>query len=41
VKRWGLDVSGSGYGALAGSCEHSKSSGLTNVGEFLECLSDR
>jgi hypothetical protein len=37
----GLDASGSGYGPVAGFCEHrNESSGSTEGGEFLDKLSD-
>jgi hypothetical protein len=41
VGRCGLDVSGSGMGPVAGSCEHGNET-LTSIkgGEFLDLLSD-
>jgi hypothetical protein len=37
VGRFGLDASGSGYGIVAGSCEHRiEPSSSTKDGEFLE-----
>jgi len=37
----GLNLSGSGYGPVAGSCEHgNEPSGSINCGKFLEQLSD-
>jgi hypothetical protein len=39
VGRRGLDSSGSGYGPVAGSCEHgNEPSGSIKVGEFLDYL---